>query len=77
MNVARVKKNVDILGGCKNIADRKNGVRSMCNVKLMQLHDELIAQLSIMPDYNQEARMRRTLVLRIIHRIEVLIEDEP
>jgi hypothetical protein len=29
-----------------------------------------------MPDYNQEARKHRVLVLRIIHRIEVLMEDE-
>jgi hypothetical protein len=59
VNAARVEKNVVVLNGCRNIVREKNGVRSVCDVKLMQLHDELVEWLRNIPDSTEECRGRR------------------
>ena len=77
MNVARVEKNVAVRDGCRNTVGAKNGVRSMCNVKLLQLREEIREMLRSMDDRTGEQRARRSELIKIRNRITAMIEDEP
>jgi len=77
VNAARAEKNVVVLNGCRNTAGAKNGVRSMCNVKLLQLRDEIRVWLENMDDRTSEQRARRSELIKVRNRITAMIEDEP
>jgi hypothetical protein len=49
----------------------------MCNVKLLQLHDELVEWLRNIPDSTEECRGRRQFMGCIISKIDNMLEDEP